>query len=225
MRRLNKLELAIHDLKYQLYASEEQKELKIKEALKWKMKLEIVEHDKNFLEKQLKDARKQNRLLKIAISKLQNDFERLARETKHPINIAYSLHEEDKNNLLEQLDQVIKSHQDNGEDLSNNEVLQKLEEQNLKMAEIAKTQLDSYTAYIDDEGLREKLNKSENKNRGSRSLIHHSNKSSQKFESPQKKSINDLKSKRARAHVPVGSAQNVSAIKKKLGSDENWNKF
>jgi hypothetical protein len=47
----------------------------------------ILQGENKFLLNQVKDSRKQNRLLKIAISKLQNDFERIARETKHPIEI------------------------------------------------------------------------------------------------------------------------------------------
>lgn len=163
--KIKKLELIIHDLKHQLFVSEEQKENKIKEALKWKTKGEIMEQDRQFLEKQLKDARKQNRLLKIAISRLQNDFERLALDTKHPVTVNYALNEESKNNLLSQLDRIISEHQELGQDLSNKEVLEKLEKVNSKIDAIAQAKIDSFTAYTDDNMLREKLHRSGTKTR------------------------------------------------------------
>lgn len=48
--RIVKLEGVIHDLRNQLYMAEECKENKVKEAMKWKMRGEILEQDKAFLE-------------------------------------------------------------------------------------------------------------------------------------------------------------------------------
>jgi hypothetical protein len=226
--KIKKLEIVIHDLRHQLFVSEEQKELKIKEAMRWKMKGDILDQDKQFLEKQLKDSRKQNRLLKIAISKLQNDFERLARQTKGPINISYSLHEDVQSNLLSQLDKVITEHQDLGQDLSNKEVLEKLDEANTHMNAIAQTKLNSYTAYTDENHLREKLIKSEKKPRSeSRANLQNSTKSYQKYESPKKNLSFNRSYKPSSKHKPIiiNNTQNVSAIKHKLGNDEKWNKF
>ena len=224
--KIRKLELIIHDLKHQLFISEEQKENKIKEALKWKMKGEIMEQDKRFLEKQLKDARKQNRLLKIAISKMQNDFEKLASDTKHPLGVNYSLNDESKNNLLSQLDKVISEHQELGQDLSNKEVIEKLEQANNKIDAIAQTKINSFTAYTDDNMLREKIHKSEAKPESeSRTQIKHSSQSYHHYESSRKPGSFSRSFRQNTRKVPVGSAQNVSAIKRKLGNDERWNRF
>lgn len=227
MKKFKNLELVIHDLKNQLFISDEQKEQKIKESLKWKLKVDILEQDKRFLEKQLKEARKHNRLLKIAISKLQNDFERLARETRHPIEIAYSLHEEDKNNLLEQLDKVITEHQELGLDLTNKEVLEKLDEANRQVQETAKAQVEvnKFTAYSDNDKLRrERMFRSEKKSI-SRSNLHYETKSLQKYDSPQKVVNLHNSFKHNSNKLPVGSAHSVSAIKRKLASDTRWNQY
>ena len=192
--------------------------------MKWKMKGEILEQDKKFLEKQLKDARKQNRLLKIAISKLQNDFERVARHTQHPIEINYSLHENDKNNLLERLERVMEENKE--ENLDNDQILQKLEETCDNIGVIAATKIDSHTAYTTDNGLRDKLRENNQRN-NSVNYSSQKNKSFQKYESA-KKSLEYSPNKNKKAikqDVPVGSAQKVSSIKKKLGGDEKWNQF
>lgn len=215
-------------LNNQLFVAEEQKENKIKEAMKWKMKGEILEQDKKFLEKQLKDARKQNRLLKIAISKLQNDFERVARHTQHPIEINYSLHENDRNNLLERLERVMEENKE--ENLDNDQILKKLEETCENIGVIAATKIDSHTAYTTDNGLRDKLRENSQRNH---SISHSSqkNKSLQKYEAAKKSleySPNKIKNRKvhnAKQDLPVGSAQKVSSIKKKLGGDEKWNQF
>ena len=174
---------------------------------------------------QVKESRKQNRLLKIAISKLQNDFERVARHTQHPIEISYSLHENDRNNLLEQLERVIEDNKD--EELNNQQILDKLEETNQKMKQIADAKINSYNAYADDQILREKL--SQSKLRVDDATHGYRNKSFHKYESTHKKLIyspmKNANKKPQTRELPVGSAQKVSSIKKKLGGNEKWNQF
>ena len=111
--------------------------------------------ENQFLMKQIKEARKQNRLLKIAISKLQNDFERVARETKHPIEINYSLLENDKDNILQKLDRIM--NQNASEEFSTEKVLDKLEDVEKTMKNIAEEKTNDYQDFSHEEGLRKKL--------------------------------------------------------------------
>jgi len=90
--------------------------------------------------------------LKIAISKLQNDFERVARQTQHPIEISYSLHENDKNNLLEKLETVMQNTKN--ENLNNKQILEKLEEASQNVTMISAQKLDVQSAYADDVDLK-----------------------------------------------------------------------
>ena len=111
--------------------------------------------ENQFLMKQIKEARKQNRLLKIAISKLQNDFERVVRETKHPIEINYSLLENDKDNILQKLDRIM--NQNASEEFSTEKVLDKLEDVEKTMKNIAEEKTNDYQDFSHEEGLRKKL--------------------------------------------------------------------
>ena len=119
-------------------------------------------NENEFLVKQIKEARKQNRLLKIAISKLQNDFERVARETKHPIEISYSLVEDDKDNIIQKLEKVMEDH--NGDQLNNEQVLEKLQNTNEKLKNISQSKIDAYQDYSREEGLRKKISDEKLKN-------------------------------------------------------------
>lgn len=146
---------------------------------------QILINENQFLVTQVKEARKQNRLLKIAISKLQNDFERLARQTKHPIKVNYSLHQNQDDNLLDRLDKVIEDHkqvdslkvvqglvQNDREDSSaskqslHSNIDSILANDNKKIdqvGKIAESKLNSYADYTHDDGLRQKLSDNKNK--------------------------------------------------------------
>ena len=52
------------------------KEKQRKEALRWKAMAGNLEEDRKMLDEQVKDAKKQNKLLKIAIGRLQKEIER-----------------------------------------------------------------------------------------------------------------------------------------------------
>lgn len=54
---------------------EKMKEKQRKETLKWKSKAENLDEDCKFLQKQLKETKKQNQLLKLAITRLQFELE------------------------------------------------------------------------------------------------------------------------------------------------------
>ena len=135
-------------LNKKLFIAEEIRENKIKETNKWKIKVEDIEQEKRCLEKQLKDSRKQNRLLKIAISKIQNDFEKVLNQIQHPIDLNYSLHEDNSNNLLLKLEKVMEENID--VNMNNDQILQKLEEANNKVGNLTQTKLLDYPAYNDE---------------------------------------------------------------------------
>lgn len=168
-----------------MFYSEQQKEKKIVEIKKLKENEQMLMNENKFLVTQVKEARKQNRLLKIAISKLQNDFERLARQTKHPIQVNYSLHQNQDDNLLDRLDKVIEDHkQDDSLKVVHNLIEKEREESNgskkslhsnidsilandnkriNQVGKIAESKLNSYADYTHDDGLRQKLSDDKNK--------------------------------------------------------------
>ena len=51
-------------------------------------------------------------MLKIAISKLQNDFEKVINQIKYPIDLKYSNHSDNGDNLLLKLEKVIEEKED-----------------------------------------------------------------------------------------------------------------
>jgi nucleoid-associated protein YejK len=55
---------------------EKMKEKQRKETLKWRSKAENLDEDCKFLQKQVKETKKQNQLLKLAITRLQFELER-----------------------------------------------------------------------------------------------------------------------------------------------------
>jgi len=233
-KKINKLELYIHSLKNQLFYSDQQKEKKIEEIMKIKEREHMLISENNFLIKQVKDSKKQNRLLKIAISKLQSDFDRVAKDSKQPIGISYSLKEDANDNILQRIERVIEDSKDN--ELNNKEIFQKLDKANDKINQIAKVKLRTRDDYKTDEGLRKKL--AEDKMRGNRSFNENKNSkivngkvllSNSKYElikrslmySPMK---HQSKNTRTR-EVPVGTAQKILSVKKRLGGDDKWKKF
>lgn len=74
--KINNLERTIHAIRKDQIKLEEQKDQQKKETLKWKTKAQGLEEDRKFLEQQIKDAKRQNKLLKLAIGRLQNEFEK-----------------------------------------------------------------------------------------------------------------------------------------------------
>lgn len=198
--------------------------------MKLKEREQILLNENKFLTKQVKDARKQNRLLKIAISKLQSDFDRVARESKHPLNISYSLDENDKDNILSRIERVMENSKDadqNHEEMSKNDILAKLESESKKISSIAQTKIDSYADYTHDEGLRNKLN--EAKDKANKSYSDYKNPTFQKYELIKKNlaySPIKIRNKKPKTReIPVGSAQKISSIKKRLGGDDKWKQF
>lgn len=73
--KITNLELQIHKLRGEQIKLDEAKEKQKKETLKWKTKAQILEEDKKFLECQIKDAKRHNKLLKLAIGRLQKELE------------------------------------------------------------------------------------------------------------------------------------------------------
>src|SRR5690606_25045651 len=103
-------------------------------------------------------------------------------------------------------------------DLNNDEILEKLDEANHRMAKIAETKLNSYGDYTEDFKMREKINNQSNK-----SLDEHSNKSLQKYETEKKKLIYSPAKFRTKKsigrYLAVGEAKKVSSIKIRMGGD------
>lgn len=83
--RINTLEGSLHwfrqeALKLGTTCESQKKEIGIEHTLnvdKWKAKSESLEEDRNFLEQQIKAAKRQNKLLKVALGKSQDQCEHL----------------------------------------------------------------------------------------------------------------------------------------------------
>ena len=75
-RKINALESEIDRIRLERKKLDEMKEKQRKEALRWKAMAGNLEEDRKMLDEQVKDAKKQNKLLKIAIGRLQKEIER-----------------------------------------------------------------------------------------------------------------------------------------------------
>lgn len=211
------------------------------------MKVDILEQDKKFLESQLKNAKKQARLLKVAISKIQNDYDVLSNRNSQssndsPLKLTYPSNHNPI--MLSQLDKILTENQDFGKDDYSQKLIGKLEKANAEtyikhpnakpknecdqLKRIAETKIKSFSVYTDENKLKDLLlsSKNETLKENQSSKV---NKSS--------KSQNRSKNIRNRKHffstqrhtntdkLPVGSPQNVSQIKRKLGDNQKWNEF
>ena len=73
--KISKLESTISAIREDQIRQEREKE-KLNETIKmWKTKAQGYEQEKNFLQQQIMDAKRQNKLLKLAIGRLQNELD------------------------------------------------------------------------------------------------------------------------------------------------------
>jgi hypothetical protein len=83
--KISKLENTIAAIREDQIRQEKDKE-KLHESVKyWKTKAQGYEQEKNFLQQQIMDAKRQNKLLKLAIGRLQNELEEKENEPKMEI--------------------------------------------------------------------------------------------------------------------------------------------
>lgn len=74
--KINNLEKTIHAIRDDQIKQEKEK-VGLQEKVKyWKTKALGYEHEKDFLQNQIMDAKRQNKLLKLAIGRLQNELEK-----------------------------------------------------------------------------------------------------------------------------------------------------
>lgn len=82
--KIQKLETTISAIRQDQIKQEREKE-KLNETIRfWKTKAQGYEQEKNFLQQQIMDAKKQNKLLKLAIGRLQNELEEAPPEEPAP---------------------------------------------------------------------------------------------------------------------------------------------
>lgn len=74
-QKINELNATIQRIRDDQMNLEKMKEKQRKETLKWKSKAENLDEDCKFLQKQVKETKKQNQLLKLAITRLQFELE------------------------------------------------------------------------------------------------------------------------------------------------------
>jgi chromosome segregation ATPase len=79
--KISKLENTIAAIREDQIRQEREKE-KLNETIRyWKVKAQGYEQEKNFLQQQIMDAKRQNKLLKLAIGRLQNELEEKENKT------------------------------------------------------------------------------------------------------------------------------------------------
>lgn len=74
-KKINDLNTTIQRIREDQINLEKMKEKQRKETLKWRSKAENLDEDCKFLQKQVKETKKQNQLLKLAITRLQYELE------------------------------------------------------------------------------------------------------------------------------------------------------
>lgn len=74
-QKINELNFTIQKIRNEQMNLEKMKEKQRKETLKWRSKAENLDEDCKFLQKQVKETKKQNQLLKLAITRLQYELE------------------------------------------------------------------------------------------------------------------------------------------------------
>ena len=74
-KKINDLNTTIQRIREDQINLEKMKEKQRKETLKWRSKAENLDEDCKFLQKQVKETKKQNHLLKLAITRLQYELE------------------------------------------------------------------------------------------------------------------------------------------------------
>lgn len=75
INKINDLNQTIQRIRDDQMNLEKMKEKQRKETLKWRSKAENLDEDCKFLQKQVKETKKQNQLLKLAITRLQFELE------------------------------------------------------------------------------------------------------------------------------------------------------
>jgi chromosome segregation ATPase len=74
-QKINELNSIIQKIRNEQMNLEKMREKQRKETLKWRSKAENLDEDCKFLQKQVKETKKQNQLLKLAITRLQYELE------------------------------------------------------------------------------------------------------------------------------------------------------
>lgn len=120
--------------------------------------------------------------------------------------------------------------ENNHEEMNNEQVLRKLEQTNDKIKNMADEKINSFSEYNNDEGLRSRLIDKRNIRVQTKSQSDYRTESLNKrapvtnlIYSPNKIRVN--KKIHKTNEVPVGSAQKITRIKKKLGGDDQWKEF
>jgi chromosome segregation ATPase len=75
-QKINELNSTIQKIRNDQMNLEKMKEKQYKETLKWRSKADNLDEDCKFLQKQVKETKKQNQLLKLAITRLQYELEK-----------------------------------------------------------------------------------------------------------------------------------------------------
>ena len=74
--RISNLELTVKQLREKANEDEKEMEIMKKESKVWKEKLKVETEEKDFYHKQALDAKRKNKLLKVAIGRLQMEKEK-----------------------------------------------------------------------------------------------------------------------------------------------------
>jgi len=74
--KINNLERTIHAIREDQIKQEKEKEALVEKVKYWKTKALGYEQEKDFLQNQIMDAKRQNKLLKLAIGRLQSELEK-----------------------------------------------------------------------------------------------------------------------------------------------------
>lgn len=74
--RISNLELTVKQLREKANEDEKEMEIMKKESKAWKEKLKVETEEKDFYHKQALDAKRKNKLLKVAIGRLQMEKEK-----------------------------------------------------------------------------------------------------------------------------------------------------
>ena len=75
--KIKNLESTVVKLRKEAQDSEKQKESLRNEIKKWKEKYDYEKHEKESCYISAKDAKRKNKLLKVAVGRLQNEYDRL----------------------------------------------------------------------------------------------------------------------------------------------------
>ena len=80
--RISQLEVTIDQMRKDAFAYEQKQEMLMKEVKLWKEKQKVESEEKEFFHKQALDAKRKNKLLKVAIGRLQVEREDIKKASK-----------------------------------------------------------------------------------------------------------------------------------------------